>query len=206
MTDFSYVMTILFLLVGPVKIIPAFAKYTRGADGSYKRQAALLATLFASIICGIIVLMTANLVAKYQLSIPALQITGGLILLLSALRSIFPIVEPAPDAETRPGAARLALAPLASPVVVTPAGVAALMVFVLLAQAEPVGLAPIVRALAIVMALNLVVMLFNDLILKVPGLGLVLQLLGTVLIVVQVALAVQAFLFALARLGLVERV
>jgi multiple antibiotic resistance protein len=52
--------------------------------------------------------------------------------------------------------------------------------------------------------LNLVVMLFNDLIVKIPGLMVVLQLAGFVLVVVQLVLSIQVLIFGFARLGLIQ--
>lgn len=201
MLDFSFVMTIFFLLVGPVKIIPAFARLARGSQPGFKRSVAVQGALFAAIICALVVGLTQSFVAKYQLSIASLQITMGLVLLISALGSIFPRREAPAPAAKQPGSTQLALAPLASPVIVAPAGVAAIMVAVLLGAGDPAAFRIIATALAIVMAMNLLVMLFNDLIVKIPGLMLVLQLLGTVLIVVQVALAVQELIYAFTRLG-----
>lgn len=206
MTDFSFKMTIFFLLLGPVKIIPAFARLTRGADSGYKRTAAVWAAVFATVICAIVVLQARSFASQYQLSVPALELSGGIILLLSALALIFPRPEPDVAAVDRPSAVRLGLSPLATPIVVTPAGVAAIMVFVLLAAGNPAALRSIGTAIAIVMVLNFLVMFFIDLVLKLPGLMLVLQMLGSILAVVQVALAVQEFINAFARLGLVDKV
>jgi multiple antibiotic resistance protein len=126
-----------------------------------------------------------------------------LILLISALNAIFPRPESAPPAVESRSALQLALSPLASPVIVTPAGIAAIIVFELLAAQIPGGDRTIVTSLAVVMVLNFLVMFFNGAIVKIPGLGLALQLLGTVLVVVQVALAVQVLLISLEALGLV---
>ena len=100
---------------------------------------------------------------------------------------------------------QLALSPLATPVIVTPTGVAAIMVFILLAQQDAGAHQTIALALALVMALNFIVMFFNDPIVRLPGLMPVLQLLGAVLVVVQVALVVQVMIYALAKLGLFVR-
>jgi multiple antibiotic resistance protein len=199
MTDFSFVMTIFFLLVGPVKIIPAFARITRDADLSVKRGLAIKATVLATAICAIVALFTRNFVDKYHLSLPAIQITGGLILLISALTTLFPRRASSAPVSKQPGDWQLAMSPLATPVIVTPAGIAAIMIFVLLAERgadqTPGGFQAILVALAIVMALNFLVMYFNDPILKIPGLLPALQLFGSVLVVVQGALAVQVLLF-----------
>ena len=199
MADFSFIMTIFFLLLGPVKIIPAFARITRDSELSLKRGLAIKATVLATAICAIVALLTESFVDKYQLSLPAIQITGGLILLISALTTLFPRRESSAPVGKQPSAWQLAMSPMATPVIVTPAGIAAIMIFVLLtergAEQAPGGYQVIFLALAIVMALNFLVMYVNDLILRIPGLLLVLQLFGSVLVVVQGALAVQALLY-----------
>jgi multiple antibiotic resistance protein len=205
MTEFSFVMTIFFLLLGPVKIIPAFAAMTRDADASYRRRLAVWGTVFAAVICGLVALLTKEFVTKYQLSLPAFQIIGGIILLVSALRSIFPRDEGAGSPDGARSARQAALAPLASPIIVTPAGIAAIMVFVVLEPRGSGGMDSIVLALAIVMALDLLVMLLDAYLVRIPGVMIALRLLGSILVVVQGALAVQAIIYALMNLGLVAR-
>jgi multiple antibiotic resistance protein len=58
-------------------------------------------------------------------------------------------------------------------------------------------------ALSVIMVLNFVVMFFNDRILGIPGLLPALHLLGGVLIVIQVALAINIMLVAFRTLGVV---
>ena len=205
MIDSAYVSTIFFLLLGPIKIIPVFAKITSDADPRFRRELAIKGTLVATVICAIVVLGARTFVAKYQLGLDAVRISGGLILLISALNAIFPRHENAAPAGAPRSALQVALSPLASPVIVTPAGIAAIILFELLVAQIPGGERTIVTALAVVMALNFLVMFFNGVITKFPGLGLVLQLMGTVLVVVQLALAVQVLLISLEALGIVGR-
>jgi small neutral amino acid transporter SnatA (MarC family) len=58
--------------------------------------------------------------------------------------------------------------------------------------------------LATIMALDLLVMYFIDRVMKTPGLGLVLTVLGSVLVFVQVGLAIQMILNALKSLGVIN--
>jgi multiple antibiotic resistance protein len=155
---------------------------------------AIKATIFASTICTIVALFTQSFVAKYHLSVAAVQIIGGLILLISALNTLFPRSEGSAMSEQQRSASQLALSSLATPIIVTPAGIAAIMLFILLARQDAGGHQPVAIALAVVMALNFLVMFFNQAIIKVPGLALVLQLFGSVLVVVQGALAVQVLI------------
>jgi multiple antibiotic resistance protein len=203
MFDFTYVFTIFFLLLGPAKIIPVFARLTHGAEPAYCRRVAVYATLFATVMCGAISLLARTLVTSYHLGVPTIQLTGGLILLIWALNAIFAVSKTTAKPAADQGATQLALAPLASPVIVTPAGVAALMVFVLLSPGTPQGYQIVSSALALVMVLNFLVMYFNAQIVHRRLVMVPLQLLSAVLAVVQVAFAVQVILNALKAMGVI---
>jgi len=58
-------------------------------------------------------------------------------------------------------------------------------------------------ALTIIMTLDLLVMYFNSTIMKVPGLMMFLQILGSVLIFIQGALAIETILIALRHLEVI---
>jgi low temperature requirement protein LtrA len=88
--------------------------------------------------------------------------------------------------------------------IVPPAGVAVILVSVMLAPQFPGTLQAVAICLAIMMVLDCLVMYFIDRIIKTPGLGLVLTVLGSVLIFVQVCLAIQTILNGLEGLGLVR--
>lgn len=203
MIDYAFVMTIFVMLLGPIKVIPQFARMTKASPAADKRKLALLGFVFATMICALVAFLSQSFVAKYHLSIAAIQLAGGAILLLSALNGIFPKALSAPSTAPEGPSVQMALSPLASPVIVTPAGIAAIMVFVLLAGNDPAPFQQVLWALGIVMLMNLVVMLLIDPILKIPGIMVALQLAGVFLLVVQVALAFQVMIYSFARLGLV---
>ncbi|MGD0624736.1 MAG: hypothetical protein ABSB32_08455 [Thermodesulfobacteriota bacterium] len=56
MDQFSYILTIFFMLLGPVKLIPSFAGLTRGADGRFKRDVAIRGAVIASALCAFVAL------------------------------------------------------------------------------------------------------------------------------------------------------
>lgn len=203
MKEFSFVFTILFMLIGPIKLIPTFSGLMKGADIRFKRDVAIKAALTASVLCAFTALGGGSILAKYNISLDALRIAGGLVLLLAALQVIFhkaPPPSPRPDNAT---AIQLAVSPVAMPMIVPPAGIAAILIGMTLAQQNPgLGLAFAV-CLAIMMALDLLVMLFIDRIMK-PGLMVVLSLLGFVLIFVQAALAIEVILNGLKGLGVIR--
>lgn len=201
MENLSFIMTIFFMLIGPLKLIPAFSQLTGGMDSRFKRAVALRAALIATAICAVVVVVGEGLVSRYRLSVQSLQITVGLVLLISALNTVFPRPQPTAPTSAKPTALQLALMPLSTPVIVPPAGVAAILVFVMLAPRYPGMYQAIAISIALMMALDFLAMFFNDRIITLPGLLPLLQLLGAVLIVVQVAFAIQVLLDAFKTLG-----
>lgn len=203
MDHFGFVFTIAFVLLGPIRLIAPFARLTRGRTPADRHAAALWGALFATAICAFVIGAGETLVSKYALSVPALQLSAGLILLLSALGTIFPGGDaPEPPGEGVPPL-KLAISPLATPTIVPPVGIAAILIFVMVEPANPDRYQALALALGVIMALDFLVMRFNDRILRVPGLLPALQLLGGVLVVVQVALAIDTMLTALRTLGVV---
>jgi len=51
MEQFSFVFTVFFMLLGPIKLIPSFAGLTRGLDNGFKRDVAIRGVLIASALC-----------------------------------------------------------------------------------------------------------------------------------------------------------
>lgn len=202
MEQFSFVFTIFFMLLGPVKIIPAFAALTRDATPEFKREVALRGTLIATGACAFVVLAGEALLGKYHISMDALRIAGGMVLLIAALKTIFPRAQATSSSSGTPTALQLAVAPVAIPIIVPPAGTAALLIFTMLAPQYPGMMMAIVICLAIVMVLDFLVMYFNDRVVKTPGLMLGIQVLGSILVFMQVALAIETMLVALRNMGI----
>ena len=200
----AHVFTFLFLMLGPIKIIGPFANITKGADAASTRQIALWAALFASIALLLAAFLGEFFLDKYGIPLPILALSAGIILFLVALLGILQQFKPlASHTEEVAGPVplqplKIALTQLAFPTIVTPYGIAALVVFVAMSQTPQARLTVGAIALAI-MLLNLGVMLTAKRIL--PVLGLVLPILGAVLGVVQVALGLQIINNSLRAMG-----
>jgi multiple antibiotic resistance protein len=200
----SFILTIFFLTLGPIKIIASFAKLTHSFDLKFKREVAVKGILVASGICLFVALLGQNMLRNYNISLEALRLAAGLVLLLSALNSIFPTVQPANQPVSQPTAIQLAISPVATPMVVPPVGIAAILIFVMLTPEYPGMDFAIAKGLLTMLALDFLVMFLIDKILKVPGLMMVLQVFGSVLVFFQVALAMQTILGTLKSLGVVN--
>jgi multiple antibiotic resistance protein len=197
----AQIFTLLFLMLGPFKIIGAFARITKGADAAFARLIALRAALFASLALLVAAFLGERVLSSYGIPLPVLSLSGGTILFLVALQNI--LKEFAPHDEGTAGPAltptlNMALTPLAFPTIVTPYGIAAVVVFLAVSPDQQSRLAVGAILLAI-MLLNLIVMVMTRRLR--PVMGLALQILGAVLGVIQVALGLQIILRSLRTLG-----
>ncbi len=196
----EFVLTIFFLTLGPVKIIPGFASLTKAMELKRKRELAIKGIAIASAICLYVFLLGQSLIDKYRLSLEAIEIAGGLILLISALNAIFFTSQATKAAESQSNILQLAVTPVAVPMIVPPVGVAAILIFVKLASKSLIA-----WLLVLMLALDFLVMFFIDKIIKIPGLLLVLNILANVLVFFQVALAIQVILVAFKSLGVIPK-
>jgi multiple antibiotic resistance protein len=195
------IFTLFFVMLGPLKVIGPFAQRTRDLDASRTHGVAWWTFLVASI--GIVAgsLIGRSLLTSWHVSLPALRLTGGLIFFLVALRQLLEQYEPPRPAavEPLPPSPIAAGVRLAFPMVLTPYGIAA-AIALLAASDSAQRTISILGILIAVMALDLLAMWFARRI--VAGYGvIVLQVLGAVLAVLQVALSVQIILGALRDLG-----
>lgn len=202
MDHLHFIFAIFFMLLGPIKILPVFVKLTKDREPAYARKAAIQATVFAFIICLFLMLTSSRTLARYHIHPESLKIAGGLVLLISALRTIFPPPHQDEPAVQSDSPLAIALSPLATPVIVTPAGVAAVMIFVSVAPHEPGMFRAIRIALIAILALDFLTMYFAKAIMRVPLIFPAIRLFGAVMLVVQVAGAVDLIVVALKSLGL----
>jgi multiple antibiotic resistance protein len=200
------IFTIFFITLGPLKIFGPFVQRTHGLDEATVRQIAVRAFLMATISAIAGGFLGALLLANWYVSIGAMVIAGGLVFLLVGLRQLLEQYEPphAPEANTPalPAAPTGAALKLLFPIVLTPFGIAAVIVLLALStDSGRTGL--IVGMVVVVMLLNLLAMLFARRIL-VGATIVVLQILGAVLGILQAGLAVQIILRGLRDLKVIS--
>jgi len=202
MAEPAQIFTFFFVTLGPLKLIGPFAFRTRAVDLARSRQIALWAFAVATI--GVVGggLLGRSLLASWRVSLPALQLSGGIVFFLVAMRHLLEQYEPpreAAELPPLPDAPLAAAARLVFPILLTPYGVAA-AIALLAASTSAERTTTIIGLLVGVMILNLVAMWFARQLLVGPVL-VILQVLGSVLAVMQVALSVQFILTGLRALG-----
>ena len=197
----AQIFTLLFLMLGPFKIIGPFTQLTKGADHRQAHRIAALSTVFASAALLVAAFLGGSILESYRIPVPVMALSGGLILFLVALNNLLQQFQMHADADQPASPApsmKVALTPLAFPTIVTPYGVAALVVLMAVSP-DAQGRWVVGGIVIVIMLANLVIMMLARKIL--PVMGIVLQILGAVLGVVQVALGLQIINNSLTTMG-----
>jgi multiple antibiotic resistance protein len=194
------IFTVFFLMLGPLKLIGPFAKATRGADPGLVRQIAFRAAGFSILALLLAALLGQAFLKKAGIPLPILTLAGGLIFFLVALRTVmdqFTSSSPTEKADSPPTLG-VAIMPVAFPGIVTPYGIAAVIILLSIApdnaQRWTIG-----GLLLGIMLVNLVAMLLARRILSVAGIFL--QIFGVVLAIIQVAFGLNIIFNALRNLS-----
>ncbi len=191
---------LLFLMLGPIKVLMPFVNMTKGAAPEFRRQLATRAILYSAAALGVAGLIGEHVLENFAVPVPVLALTGGLVLFLVAMQTVLQQfhgpVGPPPDAP--PPSLQLAFSPLAVPTIVTPYGIAATIIFVALARDVPDKLA-VGGLVLMILALDWVAMIFAHVIIRYIGTAL--QVFAVVLGVTQIAIGLQVILRSLSQLG-----
>lgn len=201
--ELAAVFTLLFVTLGPIKLLGPFAQATREVEERLLKRLALLTFIVGTAAALAGGLLGRSLLTAWQISLPAMTLAGSLILFLVGLRLVLePYSTASHSSAPLPAKPLTAALHLAFPLVVTPYGLAA--VIALLADSELARATEIVALLVAVMVMNLICMLYIRHIMGTVTV-VILQILGAMLAVLQVALAVQLMLRALRTLHIVAR-
>ena len=209
MLRIEFVVAILFLAIGPLRVIPVFHAVTRAADWRYRLRAAAYAVLFAGAMIAVVALVGVRTIENWRVSAAALEVAIGVLLLHASLATLSTLNPAnakalegamAPTDKAAPSAASLAYSPLAAPTIVTPTGVVTIVFFLLLAHDDrPLTLA-IYVALVAMLVVDFVAMLLAGPIVRFVRIT-TLEIIGWLFAAMQAALAIEALLGGLAKAG-----
>ena len=122
---FTQVFVTLFVIMDPVGMVPIFLSLTAGRSAATIKRAAWQAVLVAFFVIVALALGGQRLLDYLSVSLPALQCSGGLLLLLVALELLTGNAkEPSAAANTN-----IALVPLGTPLLAGPGAIVATMLF-----------------------------------------------------------------------------
>ena len=198
---FGAIFTLFFVTLGPLKILGPFAQLTRETDEATMRQIAVRAFVLALIAVVAGGFGGRTLLENWGISAAAMLLSGGIIFVLVGLNLVLEQYQPThPVLPSLPAAPMAAAMRITFPIVVTPYGIAALIV-VLTDSPDVARTGAVLALLLAVMVLNLLTMLSAR---RIMGgvTVMALQIIGAVLGVLQVALAIDMILRALRELAL----
>jgi multiple antibiotic resistance protein len=208
MKDLAYAFTLCMATLGPTKTIPIFYLATRAADWRTVLALAAKSTLVATAIVLFVALSASGTLATWQVSIEAVEIAGGIVLALAAVKTLtspsFANLQSSDAIASDPKHStawmgRPVLAPLAVPGIVPPVGIMVVLFFAAMALGNAHMQAELAILLVVIMAMNFVAMLCARPIMRVVGIP-VLQVTGWVFSALQAGLGVQAIISALRAL------
>lgn len=124
------VVVTMAVIMDPIGNVPIFLSVTRRLDRRARARAALLACLTASIVIAVFAVVGRQVLDYLDVSVPALQGAGGLLLLLVALELLTGSDRDEADAIDPDDHVGVAMVPLGTPLLAGPGAIVATIVFV----------------------------------------------------------------------------
>jgi len=222
MKDLVFAFTIFLVTLGPLKIVAPFFLITHGKDRRTILVLALKSTIVSTVIALFVASSVVSTMEKWQISIEAVAIAGGILLLVSSIKTIsgFALMEtpaaepacdegsakedvhPAPSVVKVPWLGNPVLSPIAIPMIITPIGVVSILCFADAAIGDDAYYFRLIGVLLSIMALNFVAMVMAAPIMRLVGVP-ILQTVGWVFTALQAGLAVQLIIAAFRRLHII---
>ena len=126
--SFGVVFTTMVVIMDPFGNVPIFLSVTRHLTNQARARAAFVAVLTAAVVIAVFAAVGRQVLGYLDVSVPALQGAGGLLLLLVALELLTSSddeVEPAADGDH----VAVAMVPLGTPLLAGPGAIVATIVF-----------------------------------------------------------------------------
>ncbi|UQN31195.1 MarC family protein [Brachybacterium kimchii] len=161
------VFVTLFVIVDPPGTVPIFLSLTRTMTSKQRSRAAMVAVGVAILIIASFAVFGRFILAYMHISLPALQFSGGLLLLLISLQLLM-----GKEGElAQSSGVNVALVPLGTPLLGGPGAIVAMMLFVDQSHGELPRVNALIIALVVMAVVLYVFMRFADVIAKILGDG-----------------------------------
>lgn len=177
-TEFLATVVLLLILLDPLGNIPLLISLLRPLAPARRPRVVLRENAIAAALLIVFVFIGDWLLSALHLSAPALEISGGLILFLIAVRMVFPAQGHHEDDADREG--EPLIVPIAVPMIAGPAALAT----VLLTSRQAPHAASLIGAILVAIVINTLVLLAGERLARLfgkPGLAAMERLMGLVL-------------------------
>lgn len=204
--SFLLAISTFFATIGPADLVLIFAALTEKNTAIERRTMALRGTLIATGILLFFAVFGAALLSLFGITLPALRIAGGVLLLLISIDMVFArhsggtgtTPEEESEARTRPD---ISVFPLATPMIAGPGAISAVILLATAQGAFTVGWLVVVAAMLLILVLcylSMLVAIPIQRLLGITGLAVVSRVVGVLL----AALSVQFLIDGLKASGL----
>lgn len=183
----------MFVIMDPPGVIPLFLAYTGGRTPEQRRRIAWQAAVTAFCLIVVFAVFGQAILGYLHVEVAAMQIAGGLLLLLVALELLRGATEP--KADTVRSNVNVALVPLGTPLLAGPGAIVATIVFAQQAPSKQGGIIALGLAIAAVHIVLWLFMRFSVSIIRVikeNGVELVTRIAGLLLSALAVQLIINA--------------
>lgn len=183
----------MFVIMDPPGIIPLFLAYTTGRTRAQRNRIAWQAPVVAFCLIVLFAIFGQAILGYLHVEVPAMQIAGGLLLLLVALQLLTGQTEPAADSVR--SNINVALVPLGTPLLAGPGAIVATIVFSQQVQGQTAKIVSLGLAIAAVHLLLWLFMRFSVSVIRVikdNGVELVTRIAGLLLSAIAVQLIINA--------------
>jgi multiple antibiotic resistance protein len=167
-TLYVEVLVTMFVIMDPVGNVPMFLAVTRRLDTRARNRSALLAVLTAALVIVVFALVGRQVLGYLNVSVPALQGAGGLLLLLVALELLTGGSSVARGEPEEGDHVAVAMVPLGTPLLAGPGAIVATIVFVSGAQSRA-DLGLIGAGIVSVLAVVYLAMRFSGVLIRILG-------------------------------------
>lgn len=160
------IFTMIFVTMGPIKVLVTFAEKSSGLESALRRRIAIKAVGVATVVGLIFVFAGGVLMQIFKFSATAMSLAGGLILLIYSIKSILAEGKKETKYATDREAEQMAIYPLAVPLMASPMGLVTLAVISANTKVTNTEIVVLAVMLLIVMGINLMALLFVDGVMK----------------------------------------
>jgi multiple antibiotic resistance protein len=200
---------LLLATIGPLKATIVCASLTANASPEFLRKVALRSVVIALTVCIVFTLFGEAILLIFRVSVPAFQIGGGIIVLLSSIEMVMSSKQADQDAAAKPAddksekAEHIAVYPLAMPMMASISGLVAI-ISLLSQQTGLWAVLFLVAVIAVIMVLDYVCLRSCRFIINALG-STVLQVVGKLMGVMLTALAIELIFTGMQGFGLVSK-
>jgi len=203
------IFMLLLATIGPLKVTLVCATLTAGASSEFLKKVAFRSVLIALIVCIVFAVLGEAILKVFNVSIPAFQIGGGIIVLLFSIDMVMGSKQAdkdgagIPEEKNTQPSLDIAAYPLAVPLTASVSGLVAIVS--LLAQGDDLrALLFLAGVIVAIMAINYLCLRSCKYIVRAAG-PAALQVVGKIMGVILASLAVELMLMGLIGLGLVAK-